>query len=132
MSGILSSAQKPVQHFTTDDNLTLSVSDISQYYVSGVSWYHNGSEITSGERFMISSDTYGSELNITDLHSSDAGTYQVKASSLSVYGYQDPVCDSVLLPLVENHAGFAPVTFVARESSECEQILTLNCTLLIL
>ena len=79
---------------------------------------------------MISSDTYDRELNITDLHSSDAGTYQVKINSLSIYGSQDPACDSSVLPLAENHAAFAPVTFVVRESSECEQILTLNCTLL--
>lgn len=85
-----------------------------------MTWYHNGSEVSSGERFLISNNLYEKELNITDLSSSDAGMYQTKVRSLSIYGSQYPACDSLLIPLLENHAALAPVTFMVRESSECE------------
>ena len=80
-----------------------------------LTWYHNGSEITSSGRFAITNRDR--VLNITDLHSSDAGLYQIKPSQISLNDHRG---DSCLLPLLENHSGFAPITFIVTESSQSE------------
>ena len=95
--------------------MSLNLSPDIGFNVRGLTWYHNGSEITSSGRFAITNG--GTVLNITDLHSSDAGLYQVQPSRISVFRPRD-----CLLPLLENHSGFAPITFIVRESSQCEYV----------
>lgn len=83
--------------------------------IRDLTWYHNGSEIRSSGRFAITNgDTV---LNITDLRSSDAGIYQIKPSRISLF--RDS-CDSAILSLLESHSGFAPITFIVRESCQCK------------
>ena len=95
--------------------MSLNLSPNINFNVRGLTWYHNGSEITSSGRFAI---TNGDRvLNITELHSSDAGLYQIKPSRIRPRDQ-----DSCLLPLLENHSGFAPITFIVGESSQCEYV----------
>ena len=50
-------------------------------------------------------------ITISDTTYADAGYYRVEIASL-VSDFSDPVCDSLWLPLIRNHAAHAPVTFI--------------------
>ena len=85
------------------------------FQIISLSWYHNGSEIMSGNRHTITSNA--TTLIIGNMEASDAGTYQVKINATQFnYGRNAPFCDSLFLPLLEPNAGFAPVTFTVQEN----------------
>ena len=81
-------------------------------YISSLAWYHNGTELISGDGVTITNN--GTSLTISNMAESDAGKYEVRINSLG----SDPVfCDRNLLPLLENFALYAPVTFLLQESN---------------
>ena len=57
----------------------------------------------------------GTDLIIQNAIYSDAGSYRVEVTSLD---FDRPTCDSVWLPLLRNHAAYAPVTFALELISE--------------
>ena len=99
----------------------LSVNETNNIYnryfsISSLSWYHNGTEIISGENERMIIDMNGTRLSITNMEESDAGTYQVKINSTSSsFGRNSESCDLLALPLLELTAGHAPVTFTVLE-----------------
>lgn len=101
----------PVNTFATGDTLLLQVNISTNYYqaryIQNLTWYHNGSEICS-----CHTRNNGTELVLSNMQSSDAGTYQVKVTSLT---FGKPECDSRLLPHLEYMAFIAPVTFILTQ-----------------
>ena len=57
----------------------------------------------------------GTSITIRDTTHADAGYYRVEIASLD---FNDPVCDSLWLPVLRNHAAHAPVTFIIRLRNE--------------
>ena len=57
----------------------------------------------------------GKRITIRDTTHADAGCYKVEIASLD-FGY--PVCDSLWLPVLRNHAAHAPVTFTIKIMNE--------------
>ena len=83
-------------------------------YVSSLTWYHNGTEILSNERMDASNN--GTSLIISDMIDSDAGTYEVKISSINYNNStSSATCDRNVLRLLEQTALHAPVTFYLQQ-----------------
>ena len=61
----------------------------------------------------------GRMIIIRDATYTDAGYYKVEIASLD---FGDSVCDSLWLPLLRNHAAFAPVTFTIRLMNESPSV----------
>ena len=107
-----------VRSFSRGGSLLLSVdtSDNRYFSIRSLAWYHNGTEITSGENGRMIIDKNGTRLSITNMEESDAGTYQVKINSTSFHFHNNSEdCDAILLPLLELNAVHAPVTFTVQE-----------------
>ena len=81
-------------------------------YISSLAWYHNGTELTSDDRVIISNN--GTSLTISNMAESDAGKYEVRINST---GSNSAFCDRNILPMLENLAMYAPVTFLLQESN---------------
>ena len=92
--------------------LNVNISD--EYYtryIDSLAWYHNGTEIVSGNKYTISNND--TMLMISNMVGSDAGTYEVKIRSISYRSYHNsPVCDSIM----ELSTVLHPVTFTVQES----------------
>ena len=91
--------------------------NISDYYslaqyISSLAWYHNGTELTSDDRVIITNNE--TSLTISNMAPSDAGKYEVRINSI---GFNSAFCDSNVLPMMENLALYAPVTFLLQESN---------------
>ena len=85
------------------------------FQIVSLSWYHNGSEIMSGNRHTITNNA--TTLIVGNMEASDAGTYQVKINATQFsFDRSAPFCDSLLLPVLEPYAAFAPVTFTVQEN----------------
>ena len=99
--------------------MLLNVNIFSNYraqFIRSLAWYHNGSEIVSGDKYRISNNA--TTLSIPNMAARDAGTYQAKISSYHYGGGNpSPECDSFVLPLLASLAAFSPVTFTVQE--EC-------------
>ena len=78
-------------------------------YISGLSWYHNGTEILSNERMKVSN---GTVLAISKMEGNDAGKYEVKISSTDG---RSSSCDRNILTMLEQTALHAPVTFYLQQ-----------------
>ena len=76
-------------------------------------WYHNGTTIVSGNKYVIENTT----LIVNNMAENDAGKYEVKINSISSdYDRRNSLeCDSLVLPLLEAQAAHAPVTFMVQE-----------------
>lgn len=114
--GYLYSVEPVVQSFNYGENLELNVNVSDSYqaqYISSIAWYHNGSEIVSGNKYSIQNNA--TRLWIRNMTESDAGTYEAKIRSLSFGSNDSPNCDLLVLPLLEAHAAYAPVTFIIQK-----------------
>ena len=80
-------------------------------YITSIAWYHNGTKIVSGNKYIIENTT----LRINNMAENDTGKYEVKINSISYYYGIDTDCDSLVLPLLEALAAHAPVTFMVQE-----------------
>ena len=82
-------------------------------YITSISWYHNGTKIVSGNKYIIENAT----LSINNMAENDTGKYEAKINSISYdYGLDNSSdCDSLVLPLLEAQAAHAPVTFMVHE-----------------
>ena len=78
-------------------------------YIRTLVWYHNGTEVQASGRVSVLNNS--TTIIIRDTTNADAGYYRVEIASLD---FNDPVCDSVWLPLLRNHAVHAPVTFTIK------------------
>ena len=97
-------------------NANISHHYYARWHISSLAWYHNGTEIMSGNKYTISNNGTTHMLRITSMVASDAGTYKVKIASINYYGYSSTDCDdTTVLPLLELLSLHAPVTFVVQE-----------------
>ena len=78
-------------------------------HIHSLVWFHNGTELTTGGRVRIGNA--GTSLTIFNMVQSGAGIYEVKISSMN-FNEEGGICGENLLPLLENLALYAPVTFV--------------------
>jgi hypothetical protein len=93
-------------------------------HIRTLMWYHNEIEVQSSGRVSVLNN--GTRIIIHDATHRDAGNYKVKIASLD---FDDPVCGSLWLPVLRNHAAHAPVTFAIKlmnESSSDEYPYTEN------
>ena len=119
-AGLIFTEDPQARSFSVGDAIDLRVNVSTDYYASSIrnlTWYHNGSAVESGDSRVTVNHT---SLTIHSATPADAGTYQVRITSISPYGSTNDSCDSVWLPLTENHAVHAPVTFILTE--ECTGI----------
>lgn len=112
--GFVYTEEPVVRSFSSGDRLVLNV-HISAQYITSLAWYHNGTKLSSGNKYRITNNV--TRLSVSDMAESDAGVYEVKINSISSdYGINDdPNCDSLVLPLLESLAAHAPVTFTVQE-----------------
>ena len=105
-----------IRSFNRGERLELNVNISNDYYarhISSLAWYHNGTKVTSGNKYIINGDT--TMLTVLNMTESDAGTYEAKINSINESSQK---CNSrLLLPLLESQAIHAPVSFIVRESS---------------
>ena len=105
---------KPLFHtFILGSTIELQVNISNDYSVARrirtLIWYHNETEVQSSDRISVLNS--GRMIIIHDTTHADAGIYKVEIASLD---FGDPVCDSLWLPLLRNHAAHAPVTFILK------------------
>ena len=81
--------------------------------ITSLAWYHNGTKISSRGSVGIANN--GKSLTISKMTESDAGRYEVKINSI---GSDRAICDQNLLPMFEQCAPYAPVTFLLQESNQ--------------
>jgi len=86
-------------------------------YVRYLSWYHNGTLVSSSGR--VNTIDNGTLLIINNMVESDAGTYQVRIGSLGLINYEPSTsdCDENFLRVLENYALYAPVTFHVHQNT---------------
>ena len=113
-----------MRSFIPGEELVLNVNISDNYiahHISSIAWYHNGTQITAGNKYSItysnsSTSLTNTSLSVQNMVGSDAGEYEVKIESIEYYGdSSSPHCDSILLPLFEKYAIHAPVTFTVQE-----------------
>ena len=94
--------------------MRINISDYNSLaqYISSLAWYHNGTELTSDDRVIVTNN--GTSLTISNMSKSDEGKYEVRINSI---GSSSAFCDRNMLPLLENRALYAPVTFLLQESN---------------
>ena len=117
--------EKVVRSFIPGEELVLNVNISNRYsarrYISSIAWYHNGTQITPGNKYSItysnsSTSLTNTSLSIQNMVGSDAGKYEVKIESIEYREDSSPHCDSTLLPLLETYyAIHTPVTFTVQE-----------------
>ena len=114
-AGFIYTLDPQARSFSVGDIIDLRVNVSTRYYENSIrtlTWYHNGSAVESGDSRVTVNHT---SLTIHSATPADAGTYQVKITSIDPDGDQNDACDSVWLPIIENHAVHAPVTFILTE-----------------
>ena len=114
-AGFIYTLDPQARSFSVGDVIDLRVNVSTRYYANSIrnlTWYHNGSAVESGDSRVTVNHT---NLTIHSATPADAGTYQVKITSIDPRGGQNDACDSVWLPIIENHAAHAPVTFILTE-----------------
>ena len=109
--------EEVVRSFIPGGELVLNVNILNSYrgqHISSIAWYHNGTQITAGNRYSITyNPRTNTSLSIRNMVGSDAGIYEAKIESIE--NSSSPHCDSILLPLLETYAIHAPVTFTVQE-----------------
>ena len=117
-AGIVYTEEPVVRSFARGGNLEFNVNIFNHplaQYINSLAWYHNGTQIVSGNRHRISSND--TMLMISNMVGSDAGTYEVKVRSISYDSdLNSPLCDSIIAPLLELIPNFRPVTFTVQGS----------------
>ena len=122
--GFLYTNEEVVRNFIPGEELVLNVNisnDSYAQYISSIAWYHNGTQITPGNKYSItysnsSTSLTNTSLSIHNMVGSDAGKYEVKIESIEYYGdSSSPHCDSIMLPILETYAIHTPVTFTVQE-----------------
>ena len=113
--GLLYTDEPLVRSFNCGESLVLNVNISDDYlarYITSIAWYHNGTKIVSGNKYIIENTT----LRINNMAENDTGKYEVKINSISYNRYNNsPDCDSYVLPLLEALAAHAPVTFIVQK-----------------
>ena len=110
--------------FILGSTIELQINVSTDYLASHIrtlTWYHNETEVRSSGRVSVLNN--GRRIIICDTTHADAGNYKVEIASLDSDDINDPVCDSLWLPLLRNHAAHAPVTFTLKNeppSSQCK------------
>ena len=94
--------------------MEINISDYNPLaqYISSLAWYHNGTELTSDDRVIVTNN--GTSLTLSNMSKSDAGKYEVRINST---GSCSSPYDRNIMPLLENLALYAPVTFLLQESN---------------
>ena len=116
--GLLLQTDEPIaRSFILDNeivmNVILSNTQTNQPFVSSLMWSHNGTELISDGR--VSIDNNGTSLTISNMVQSDAGRYEVKINSTVLDDGR--TCNTNILPMLENIALHAPMTFLLQENS---------------
>ena len=106
--------------FVLGSTIELQVNVSTNYLASHIQtliWYHNETEVQPSGRVSVLKN--GKRITIRDTTHADAGCYKVEIASLD-FGY--PVCDSLWLPVLRNHAAHTPVTFTIKIMNESPSI----------
>ena len=113
--GFLYTNEPLVRNFNCGESSVLNVNisdDYLAHYITSIAWYHNGTKIVSGNKYIIENTT----LRINNMAENDTGKYEVKINSISYNHYiNSPDCDSYVLPVLEALASHAPVTFIVQK-----------------
>ena len=113
--GLLYTDEPLVRSYNCGESLVLNVNISYDYfarYITSIAWYHNGTKIVSGNKYIIENTT----LRINNMAENDTGKYEVKINSISYDHYNNsPDCDSYVLPMLEALAAHAPVTFIVQK-----------------
>ena len=110
-----------MRSFIPGEELVLNVNINRAQRISSIAWYHNGRQITAGNKYSMtysnsSTSLTSTSLSIQNMVGSDAGKYEVKIESIEYReNSSSPHCDSILLPLLETYAIHTPVTFTVQE-----------------
>ena len=116
--GFVFSVEPLFRTFILGSTIELQV-NISNYYsaryIRTLAWFHNGTEVHASGRVSVLNN--GTRITIHDSTHADAGYYRVEIASLD-FDDDNPACDSLWLPLLRNHAAFAPVTFTIKLTNE--------------
>ena len=87
--------------------VNVSTDYLAASHIETLTWYHNETVISFSNRVSVLNSNR--RIIIRDATHTDIGNYKVEITSLD---YHDPaVCDSLWLPILRNHAAYAPVTF---------------------
>ena len=122
--GLLYTNEEVVRSFLPGEELVLNVNISNDSYarhISSIAWYHNGTQITAGNKYSItysnsSTSLTNTSLSILNMVGSDAGKYEVKIESIEYNGDSSQHCDILILPLLETYyAIHTPVTFTVQE-----------------
>ena len=104
---------------TTELQVNISNDYSASRRIRTLVWYHNGTEVQASGRVSVLNNSR--MIIIRDTTRADAGYYKVEIASLNFNDDDhDPICDSLSLPLIRNHAAHAPVTFIINESSSTQ------------
>ena len=96
--------------------MNVNISD-NQYLYDNINlaWHHNGTNFLSNNRINITNN--GTSISIIDTIDSDAGMYEVRIDSIKFSDYDiSAQCDEMLLPILENLALHAPITFQLQQT----------------
>ena len=114
--GRLYSEESHTRAFSLFGMITLRINISMEYNryaesIRSLSWYHNGTLLTNNSRMNITNS--GRSLIVTNLAPSDAGKYELRIGSIA--SRQRSTCDRNFLPILENMALYAPVTFYVQQ-----------------
>ena len=116
--------EETVRSFIPGEELVLNVNISNDSYarhISSIAWYHNGTQITAGNKYSItysnsSTSLTNTSLSIQNMVGSNAGKYEVKIESIEYRGSSSQHCDSIILPLLETYYSIhTPVSFAVQE-----------------
>ena len=95
-AGIVYTEESVVHSFVRGGNLEFNVNIFNHplaHYIDSLAWYHNGTQIVSGNKYTISNND--TMLMISNMVGSDAGTYEVKVHSISYDSdLNSPLCSA--------------------------------------
>ena len=112
--GLVFSVEPLFRTFILGSTIELLVNISDDYfarYIRTLVWFHNGTEVQPFGRVSVLNN--GASITISDTTHADAGYYRVEIASLD-FDDDDPICDSLWLPLIRNYAAHAPVTFTIK------------------
>ena len=116
--GRLYSEESHTRAFSLFGMITLRINISMEYNryaesIRSLSWYHNGTQLTNNSRMNITNS--GRSLIISDLAPSDAGKYELRIGSIASKQGSTSECNRNVLPILENMALYAPVTFYVKQ-----------------
>ncbi len=106
-------------HFSPQENITLNVAINPEskvfYNLRGLTWFHNGNQLSSGGGLVISENQ--TELNIYRTTKDNEGIYEARFTGLLVQPYSQ-MCEAVLLDLLVHYPVLSAAVFHLSSTQE--------------